>query len=212
MRAVEAIEHATGEVITLDKSGLALPGRRTRVSLELPPNLTFDEWSSVGETLQAVEVSIQWWVGDWWAYGEAAYGGRKELADRLRVADPEFPAFQTCQNYGSVSRAFETSRRREVLSWSHHAEVASLPEDEADEVLDAAEREGWTKRETRAEVSRRKVARSRERGLPPALFLLAPVSILAHAGGARDTNNPEKGHLCRTDLSHWRVPAAARTT
>jgi hypothetical protein len=34
----------------------------------------------------------------------------------------------TLQNIKSVSMRFETSRRREVLSFKHHAEVASLPE------------------------------------------------------------------------------------
>ena len=32
----------------------------------------------------------------------------------------------TCANAASVCRAFETSRRREVLSFGHHAEVAAL--------------------------------------------------------------------------------------
>lgn len=52
-------------------------------------------------------------------------------------------------NCAAVSRSFETSRRREVLSYSHHVEVASLPPDEADELLDKAEREGLSTREVR---------------------------------------------------------------
>ena len=35
-------------------------------------------------------------------------------------------SFQSCANAGWVSRQLETSRRREVLRWSHHAEVAAL--------------------------------------------------------------------------------------
>jgi hypothetical protein len=53
--------------------------------------------------------------------------------------DWDGPKFQTCANAASVARAFETSRRREVLSFKHHAEVASLPPAEADELLDWAE-------------------------------------------------------------------------
>jgi hypothetical protein len=37
---------------------------------------------------------------------------------------------------------FTSSLRREVLSFSHHKEVASLPEDEANKYLDWAENEG----------------------------------------------------------------------
>ena len=42
----------------------------------------------------------------------------------------------------SVSRAFETSRRREALSFKHHAEVAGMPPAVADELLDEAEGKG----------------------------------------------------------------------
>jgi hypothetical protein len=38
-----------------------------------------------------------------------------------------------------VAKAFETSRRREVLSFNHHEEVAALPPDEADALLDWCE-------------------------------------------------------------------------
>jgi hypothetical protein len=38
-----------------------------------------------------------------------------------------------------VARAIETSRRREDLTFNHHAEVAALPPDEADALLDWCE-------------------------------------------------------------------------
>jgi len=37
-----------------------------------------------------------------------------------------------------LCRKFETSRRREILTFAHHAEVAALPPDEADAFLDWA--------------------------------------------------------------------------
>jgi hypothetical protein len=43
--------------------------------------------------------------------------------------------------YGSVCRAFETSRRLEHLSFAHHAEVAALPPEEADALLGTASRD-----------------------------------------------------------------------
>jgi hypothetical protein len=39
----------------------------------------------------------------------------------------------------SVARVFETSRRREDLTFNHHREVAALPPDEADALLDWCE-------------------------------------------------------------------------
>jgi hypothetical protein len=44
----------------------------------------------------------------------------------LEAEDWDGPAYQTCANAASVCKAIETSRRREVLSFNHHAEVAAL--------------------------------------------------------------------------------------
>jgi len=65
-----------------------------------------------------------WWLGDWWAFGAARYGERRALVDGENW---DGPSFKTCAIAGSVARVFETSRRREVLSFKHHAEVAALP-------------------------------------------------------------------------------------
>jgi hypothetical protein len=49
-------------------------------------------------------------------------------------------AFQTCANAAWVSKRIETSRRREVLPWSFHNEVAGLKDAAAqDNALDWAE-------------------------------------------------------------------------
>jgi hypothetical protein len=75
--------------------------------------------------------------GDWWAYGEHGYGDRKALVES---EDWEGPAFQTCMHAASISRAFdETCRRRQVLTFNHHVEVAPLCDrhpDIADRLLD----------------------------------------------------------------------------
>ena len=60
---------------------------------------------------------------------EARYGERKAIVE---AEDWEGPAYQTCMHAAAVCPAFETSRRREDLSFRHHAEVAGLPPDEAD--------------------------------------------------------------------------------
>jgi hypothetical protein len=56
-------------------------------------------------------------------------------------------------NAATVSRAFETYRRREVVSWSVHAELAGVKDaDERYRLLERAEREGWSQRDARREV------------------------------------------------------------
>ena len=74
----------------------------------------------------------------------------------VEAVDWEGPSYQTCMNVAVVCKAFETYRRREVLSFTHHAEVAALHPNEADPLLDFAE-------ETIASTGRpRSVAKMRE--------------------------------------------------
>jgi hypothetical protein len=115
----------------------------SQTALELPEKLTFEEWRSVGLSLGKVEQSAQWWWGDWWRFAEErAEGGnwsgrRKELVESGEWDGPEF---NTCISLGSVCRAFSTNlRRRVLLSFRHHKELASLDSAEADSLLDWCE-------------------------------------------------------------------------
>ncbi len=92
----------------------------------------------IGRGLGKVEQSTQWWVGDWWAYGEHRYGDRRKLVESETWTGP---AYQTCNHAAQVSRAFEFVRRRTNLSFSHHQTLTSLkirPET-ADSLLDWCE-------------------------------------------------------------------------
>lgn len=128
---------------------LLTPGERTRTSLTLPTDLPFDDWLACGQLLAEVDGAVQWWIGDWWAFGDKSYGMRKA---HVESEDWHGPAFQTCANAATVCRAFETSRRREVLTFSHHIEVAGLPIGEADYWLDEAEAEGWSVSKLRSAI------------------------------------------------------------
>jgi N6-adenosine-specific RNA methylase IME4 len=139
---------------------LSLPGRITATALDLPESMSFEEWQEVGQRLQTAERSLMWWMGDWWNYGSHRYGERASQA-----LGSEF-AFQTWMDAGWVASKIETSRRREVLPWSVHREVAALPPEKQEEVLFAAEAEAWTVRDTRRAVRRLK-AGSRFEVPPP---------------------------------------------
>lgn len=118
----------------------------TATSLSLPANMTYDEWASVGETLRQIERAAMWWIGDWWAFGDHKYGERA-----AQMTDGE--AYETWRGAGWVSSKFsQTVRRRTVLSWSHHKEVAALTEAQADRLLDKAEAEGWSRNKLRDAV------------------------------------------------------------
>jgi MT-A70 len=118
-------------------SGLGFRGRVSRIGWELPSDFSENEWREAGAILGRVEHSVSWWLGDWWAFGEKHYGSRKAAVE---ADDWDGPSFQTCANAATVCRAFaKTSRRREALSFNHHAEVAGRLPEEADRLLDWAE-------------------------------------------------------------------------
>jgi N6-adenosine-specific RNA methylase IME4 len=132
---------------------LVLPGIVTPTSWTLPTDLTFEQWERLGQQLRRAAEAVMWWLGDWWAYGEHRYG------DRAQAVREGFGwSFQTCMDAAWVARKFETSRRREVLSWSHHKELAGLTPVAADELLDLVEAEGWARDRLRTEVRRRRLA------------------------------------------------------
>lgn len=61
-----------------------------------------------------------------WAYGdEKKYGERKKATEAGGLL--EGLNFQTAKQYGWVASKVPTSRRRDVLSFQHHQEVAALP-------------------------------------------------------------------------------------
>lgn len=134
-------------------------------ALLLPEGLSFERWASVGLALQAMLRSCQWWVGDWFNYGESHFREHSAQAVALATGHEE----KTVWNCASVARRYSTSRRREVLSFSHHAELAGLSDKDQDTWLDLAEAEGLTRRELRIRLSE---ARSRGLTSPPTLLSL----------------------------------------
>jgi hypothetical protein len=132
---------------------------RPSVSLSLPKNLPFEQWVEMGRRLCASSQVINWHIGDWWAFGNHRYGARAKSA-----AEGVFGlSFGTLANIASVARAFEPSRRHEVVSFAHHQEVAALPPEQADALLAKAETELLSTRELRREVSAIRTADRTER-------------------------------------------------
>jgi hypothetical protein len=90
-------------------------------SLELADTTTEDQWLEIVRAIGLMGGSMSWWIGDLWAFGEHKYGDRKAMVESDDWSGPEY---QTCKNIASVCRRFARSRRRDLLSFRHHAEVA----------------------------------------------------------------------------------------
>lgn len=131
-----------------------------RTSLSLPPGLSITEWRHLGRQMFVISDSSAWWLGDWLIYGETYYPDRYKRAVLETSLD-----YQTLRNYAWVARKFTLSRRRDKLSFQHHAEVAGLPEGEQDIWLTRAEQGGWSRNELRRRIkSGRHEAGSVEKG------------------------------------------------
>lgn len=144
---------ATGTDETSDRipgEFIGIPGAMTQTALYLPSTLSYEQWARTGAILRYLERGVQWWLGDWWRFGERAYGEMASQEAQDNVYEMTGRAYKTVANAAWVASRIETSRRRESLSWSHHAEVASIDDPaEQDAWLDRAEAEGWTRAELR---------------------------------------------------------------
>lgn len=126
------------------------------------------EWSAVGRRLGAIGRCSQWWLGDWIHYGNLRFGERYARAAKLTGYDA-----QSLMNMVYVATRFPISRRRESLSWSHHATLAALEQDAQEHWLNRAAAQRMSVADLRMEL------RGRRRALK------AVESGDAHAGGKR---------------------------
>lgn len=138
--------------ITVPPPREGIPGQLDQVGLRLLPGLSHDQWMQVGETIKFFEHGVMWWLGDWWNYGERAYGDMASQAAKDAVQDATGRDYDTVRSAAWVASRFESERRRTHLSWSHHREVAALPPCEQDEWLDHAQSNGWSRSDLRNAV------------------------------------------------------------
>ncbi len=137
------------KVIPLKQNNLLhLPGKLSRVGLDLPDDLSRPDWKAIGKTLHEVDTGLMWWLGDWLRFGQVREWGEKyDEAVELGFQ------YQKAADAVWVAGKFQFSCRHEKLSWSHHWEVARLPPNDADRFLDQAEAHGWSTKDLRRQVS-----------------------------------------------------------
>lgn len=146
----EPVDHQLPFGVQISSTGLILPNA-----------LNKDEWLAVGLKLVGLHKGAQWAVGDWWVYGHHAHGDRAKAA----VKDKKFPySFESLMNLGSVSRKVPPSLRNELLTWSHHKEVAPLDEESQKRWLKKAVRNNWTVKGLRKRLDEQE---SNDRGRDP---------------------------------------------
>ncbi len=138
-----------GSPSVLSRAGC--PEERTvkpsRTAIRFDPLLPFETWKAIGPRIATYSTASAWWLGDWLAFGRMKYGRRYKEAIAATGLD-----YQTLRNYAVVARRFAPSRRRDNLSFQHHAEVCALSDDDQELWLDLAAMRGWSKRELRRRI------------------------------------------------------------
>lgn len=93
-------------------------------------------------------------VGDALAYGEREYG--EEYAQAIDATRKSILlSVKTLKNAAWICKNVGPEVRHEMLSFSHHGEVAALSPEEQRELLEKAEDEAWTIAELRKEIKAR---------------------------------------------------------
>lgn len=79
-----------------------------------------DDWQEIADDLVNTQRSINWWLGDLIAYGEA------QIGDEIYQYFPTDVSESMLTRCANVSRAYPIGQRHETLSWTHHYEAMRL--------------------------------------------------------------------------------------
>jgi hypothetical protein len=166
--------------------------RTGRTRLELPSRIPIEMWKHIGLQISTIGDATAWWLGDWLIYGEDKYPDRY-----LRAISETVFNYQTLRNYAWVARRFPPSRRRDTLSFQHHAEVAALESGEQDRWLDEAVKHGWSRNRLRHHLQ------AERRGNTPRIETVLRVRASEEQRGRWETA-AERSHR---PLAEWVVEA-----
>jgi hypothetical protein len=109
--------------------------------------MPFETWRMLGEKIGRYSNASAWWLGDWLTFGRYKYGRDYKQAIAATGLD-----YQTLRNYAVVARRFPPPRRRDDLSFQHHAEVCALDDGAQDRWLELAARMAWSRNDLRRRV------------------------------------------------------------
>ena len=85
----------------------------TRVGLVVTGNPTVKEWGEFGSKIRAVDVAIQWLIGDWLNYGELHYGERYQ-----RAIEATGYSYEALIKQKWLAGRFKLGSREPNLSWA----------------------------------------------------------------------------------------------
>ena len=138
MNELQTIAQPIEQIELFGPNGYAIIGK-TSLDIE---GADFETWQRIAQAVNEFNLSVDqvtkrdlpWLIGDAYHYGEDNFG-EDEVANTF---DPVKFNPKTVLNRVKVCRAIPASRRRENLTFSHHAAVYALELNQQEELLDLA--------------------------------------------------------------------------
>ncbi len=137
-------------VVAPRADGVSLERRNSRLSAlgwGADPELAYPDWVTEGRRIGQLWRASPWWIGDWLLFGTTRWGEMYAQAARITGYDRK-----SLRNMRYVSSRIELSLRKDNLTWSHHALLASLESEEQRHWLDRAIRERFSVEDLRVEL------------------------------------------------------------
>lgn len=94
--------------------------RLDSIGLSIEPSMGEQDWEDLGYILNTFDERRQWWIGDWLAHGERAWGKTYAWA-----AEQFGYEVQSLRDIAYVCKSVKVSVRTDTLSFAHHKLVAS---------------------------------------------------------------------------------------
>ena len=134
------------------------PFTATPTGLIVTAPVPYEVWEAYGGALRRVESSLQWVIGDWLIYGEDTYG------EKYAQATSMWPGrtIERLKRYAFVSQCVHLPIRTQNLSWSHHAEVATMDTVDQKLWLEKAEENNWSVRELKTNLDGRQATKQKK--------------------------------------------------
>jgi hypothetical protein len=126
----------------------------TPTGLVFRPDTPLEVWSGLMTRLLTQHKKIEWAIADAINFGDRCYGEvYSQWVEETGLAK------KTLANIAWVGRSIESSRRREDVDFSYHAEVAPLPPPDQDRLLEKAVDQGWRRYDLREAVKSEQASR-----------------------------------------------------
>lgn len=105
-----------------------------------------EDWAGPMQFALWCQRASPWWIGDLLNWGDAHFGEAFSQVCEGSVSGDQL------QRYESVARRVPPKNRFPELSWSAHAAVARLADQDQRELLRRAAKQGWTSDQLRKQV------------------------------------------------------------